>query len=375
MIILTSFDAFRIKTKIVRLILMLSILTSCSINKKPAKTQNNIEKIVNKELTEFLKGSEFSALSGAIYVHGKTYQFHFGKLIDGTKPNNQTLYEIGSLSKTYVGLLLSQAVFDGKLSLDSDIREYLPPKKYSHLKLKNSPMTLRHLATHTSGLPVNLSCNDLNFDEKFNCYKLYSKDVFFDKLSKTKLIDESGENYHYSNTGIALIGYILEDVYNDTYPNLLKKYVFSKSKETNTFYRLNKSSIKKMAVGKNEKGEIMPLASEFYNSAGALKSNTNSMLNYIKMYMNSNDPVVTQSLKLLTEENNRLGRAFVWNTYDYSGSNQMFYHSGGTFGFSSWIALYPKNQIGIFLVTNVATSDAQEKLNQISNKVINEIME
>ena len=89
--------------------------------------------------------------------------------------------------------------------------------------------------------------------------------------------------------------------------------------------------------------------------------------------MESQDAAVKQSLNLLTEKNNRLGRAYVWNTFQYNTANPMFYHSGGTFGFSSWIALYPKKNIGIFLVTNVSTSDAQEKLNQISNRIIDKI--
>ncbi|WP_445385759.1 serine hydrolase domain-containing protein [Robiginitalea sp. IMCC44478] len=367
--------------KIIGLILVLSFTTSCVRNrhtntensKQLNNTQNSIEKFIIEEITEFIEAPEFSALSGSIYVNGKTHQFHFGELTDGTKPNNQTLYEIGSISKTYVGLLLSQAVHDGKLNLDEDIRKYLNSKKYSHLKLNNSAITLRHLATHTSGLPVNLNCNDLEYPEKLDCIKSYSREVFFDKLLKVKLLDDSGKKYNYSNAGIRLIGYILEEVYNDTFPNLLKRYVFSKSGEQNTIYRLDENLKLEMALGKNSDGEIMPIASEFYASDGALKSNTSSMLNYIKMYMESQDAAVKQSLNLLTEKHNRLGRAYVWNTFEYNTTNQMFYHSGGTFGFSSWIALYPKKNIGIFLVTNVSTSDAQEKLNQISNRIIDKI--
>lgn len=361
---------------------MICIFSSCgkiknSINENSEQLNNkksNLEEIVNEELTEFIKSSEFSALSGSIYANGKTHQFHFGELTDGTKPNNKTLYEIGSISKTYVGLLLSQAVADGKLNLESDIRVYLPDGiKYENLKFKDSPITLRNLATHTSGLPVNLHCNNLDYPEKLNCIKSYSREVFFNKLLKVKLIDDSGINYNYSNAGIRLIGYILEDVYSDTYTNLLKRHVFSKSGEQSTFYRLDENLKLGMTLGKNSNGEIMPIVSEFYASDGALKSNTTSMLKYIKMYLESEEAVVKKSLSLLTEKNNRLGRAYVWNTFEYNTTNQMFYHSGGTFGFSSWIALYPKKNIGIFLVTNVSTSNAQEKLNQLSNRIIDRI--
>jgi CubicO group peptidase (beta-lactamase class C family) len=369
--------------KLIVLVLGLFITLSCGKIKSPnnenseqsKNKKSSVEEIINEELTEFIKSPDYSSLSGSIYVNGETYQFHFGELTDGTKPNNKTLYEIGSISKTYVGLLLSQAVIDGKLNLESDIRVYLPNgSNYENLKLKDSPVTLRNLATHTSGLPVNLHCNNLDYPEKLNCIKSYSREVFFDKLLKVKLIDDSGINYNYSNAGIRLIGYILEEVYSDTYTNLLKRYVFSKSGEQNTIYRLDENLKLEMALGKNSDGEIMPIASEFYASDGALKSNTSSMLNYIKMYMESQDAAVKQSLNLLTEKNNRLGRAYVWNTFEFNMPNEMFYHSGGTFGFSSWIALYPKKNIGIFLVTNVSNSNAQEELNQVSNKIIDNIV-
>ncbi|MCK5402354.1 MAG: beta-lactamase family protein, partial [Flavobacteriaceae bacterium] len=356
------------------LLLVISLLVSCNIKSQNNDKQTIIEEIVTDEISSFIKAPEFSALSGVIYVNGKTHQFHFGKLVNGKKPNNQTLYEIGSISKTYTGLLLSQAVNDEKVNLDADIRNYLKNNNYPNLILSNGPITLKHLATHTSGIPVNLDCFDenLTINEKYSCYQNYTNAVFLEKLQDVKLLDSTGESYNYSNAGIRLIGHILENVYKTSYQSLLKKYIFSRSKEQNTFYRFNDSIKNKMALGRNEAGEIMPLASEYYKNDGALKSSTNSMLKHIRMYMEEKDEVVQNSLKLLAGNPDNLGRSFVWNTFQYNTTN-MYYHSGGTFGFSSWIALYPTKKTGIFLVTNVSTKNAQAKLNEVSNRIINRV--
>lgn len=370
--------------KIIGLLIILAITPSCSRNrhttseksKQSSNTQNSIERIVNEEITAFMKAPEFSALSGSIYVNGKTYQFHFGELLDTTKPNNQTLYEIGSISKTYVGLLFSQAIYDHNLNLDDNIEIYLNGK-YPNLKLDNNcPITLRNLITHTAGLPMIINCNkkEQTIEEQLSCFKSFTKEDFFEQLKKVKLIDKSGKNYHYSNTGIQLVGYILENIYQSPFESLLKKFVFSRSKEQSTYIKTNDSLNNRIAIGKNNKGDKMPLENGGYEFAGGLKSSTESMLKFIKMYLESNDPVVKQSMNLLAG-NEKYGRAYAWNTFEFDQPDKMLYHNGGTFGESSWIALYPDKKIGIFLVTNVMTEDSQGKLNELSNKIIEKIFE
>ena len=90
------------------------------------------------------------------------------------------------------------------------------------------------------------------------------------------------------------------------------------------------------------------------------------------MYLESNDKVVKQAMDRLAGDV-QYGRAYVWNTYNYEKKNKMLYHNGGTFGHSSWIALYPDQKIGIFIVTNIVTANSQSKLNELSNSIISKI--
>lgn len=363
------------------IVMIVFIFTSCSFynsttenNKQLNNGQDIIQQAVNNEVTEFLKKPKFSALSGVVYVNGKSYQFHFGKLINGKQANNRTIYEIGSIVKTHTGLLLSQAVYEKKVSLDDDIRIYLEGDYPNLVLAHNAPITIRHLITHTSGLPLFLNCNKSGeaADEKTACYEKYTKDDFFEELKNVKLIDNTGKNYHYS-VGVQLVGYILERVYQLSFQELFEKYVFSRfSGNQNTFSELKFEEYSNISIGKDSTGIPMPLINGFYKYSGGAKSSTSSMLNYIKLYLESNDPIVKQAMYLLAG-NNQYGRAFAWNTYHYDSDKKMLYHNGSTFGHSSWVALYPNQKIGIFLVTNVFTDDSQQKLNELSNKIIEQI--
>lgn len=127
---------------------------------KAADAQDPVEKIVAEETAKLMKSPSYKAVSGVIYIKGKAHYFNYGKLSNEQQPNSNTVYEIGSITKTYTGVLLSQAVYDRKINLDNDVRKYLIGK-YPNLVLANGkPITIRHLITHTSGLPLVMNCDE-----------------------------------------------------------------------------------------------------------------------------------------------------------------------------------------------------------------------
>lgn len=333
--------------------------------------ERSVEQIVSEEVASLQSNEAYEAVSVALHVDGNEYTFHFGTLHDGTTPTDATLYEIGSLTKTYTGLILAQAVKDELVELDDPIANYLPNKYTPNFVRDGRVATLRDLATHTSGLPVNLACNEANLsvEARLACYKNYSRAHFFEALTKTSILDTPGVQYRYSNAGIRLLSHILEDVYGEQYPDLLDRIVFRGSGEADTLFRLGPDDEDRLAKGKDQAGKLMPAASEYYFGAGALKTTTDSFLNHIAFYLESNDPLIETAIMQIAGEKDGLGRAYVWNTFRYA-SEGMLYHAGGTFGTSSWVALYPKEEIGVFLVTPFVSADAQNELNGASNRIV-----
>ena len=90
---------------------------------------------------------------GVVY-RGKEFIRHHGDMEAGksTPPTDAPLYEIGSLSKTMAGTLMAKAVLERKLGLEDDVRTYLQGA-YPNLQYQGEPIRIRHLLSHTSGLP------------------------------------------------------------------------------------------------------------------------------------------------------------------------------------------------------------------------------
>ncbi|MGY0036216.1 serine hydrolase [Pedobacter sp. NJ-S-72] len=102
--------------------LIFTILT-CMVKISVAQ---NIDSIVNHAATSFMSGPRVG-VSIAVIKDNRTYQFNFGSIQkDKVKvPDANTIYEIGSMTKTFTSILLAQAVSDKKVNLTDDIRKYL----------------------------------------------------------------------------------------------------------------------------------------------------------------------------------------------------------------------------------------------------------
>ncbi|MES2514789.1 MAG: serine hydrolase, partial [Bacteroidota bacterium] len=145
------------------------------------KKQTSLDLKVDSIVSVFMSDTTNKALSLAIVQNGNTLFYNYGEVIKNNKqlPSNATIYEIGSLTKTFTGLLLANAITEKKLSLDDDIRKYLPAE-CAKLMYNNIAITLKHLLTHTSRIPripANID-KQANFDE-LNPYKNYNKKMIY----------------------------------------------------------------------------------------------------------------------------------------------------------------------------------------------------
>lgn len=347
--------------------LILFFLVSCNV-----KDEVDFESFIQAEINEFLNDEKAQVASIAIVNNGQIYQNHFGKFGSGASPDNHTIYELASITKTYTGLVLAKAVHDKKVELDGDIRVYLQDKQYKNLERSGKYITLRHLATHTSGLPKDFAYSEEDAEKGLIIDRLsaYSKDNFFNDLRRVNLRSIPGDKFQYSNAGTKLTAYILESVYYKPFESLIHEIITAKSGEQNTRFQRNRKGVDNVTTGKNHRGEVMPLLSPHSWAEGGLTSTTESITKYLLYQLTSENPEVALSHELLAGESSDHGTAFFWNTYEYDSKVQMLYHSGGSLGTSSWLAIYPKQNLGVFIVANVSTEYSQGKLNEISNKFV-----
>jgi CubicO group peptidase (beta-lactamase class C family) len=154
----------------------------------------------------------FSQTNAAMVIgvvdQGASKVFTAGALDNGTggEVNGDTVFFIGSVSKTFTALLLQDAVEHGELKLDDPVAKYLP----SSVKFPtwhSRQITLVDLATHSAGLPGNPD-NMTGKDVKEQ-YETYTVKKLYGFLSRYELPRDPGTEFEYSNVGMALLGHVI----------------------------------------------------------------------------------------------------------------------------------------------------------------------
>ncbi len=322
------------------------------------KMSSNLDNIVDSIVKPFMRNSINSGMSISIIRNGRTTFYNYGEVIKGSKnlPNCETIYEIGSISKTFTGFLLAQAILDKKINLDDDIRKFLP-ENYINLEFENNPIRIKHLVNHTSTLPrIPL---DLEKQPKFdseNPYLNYSKKMVLNYLKNYKMISKSGITQEYSNFGLAILGIILENIYKKSYHELLQNYITKPLKMSSTFENVPNSKKINFANGYDLKGlESKHWDMNHFVGAGGIKSTTTDM----SIYLHQNIDELNSKIKLsheITFSKDKTSSGFAWVINKTKENNTFIWHNGGTGGFTSFCGFIKEKKCGIVILNNSASN-------------------
>lgn len=321
----------------------------------------NVENAITKNALQLLEDKRFHSVSIAVLKDGKSTIKHFGELTigKGNKPNDSTLYELASVTKTFTGYVAAKAVLDKKLNLDDDIRIYLD-EPYHNLEFKGEPIRIKHLITHTSGFP-NMPLKSEN------------KKAFFEGLKLIKIETIPGETYSYSNTAPELIAYILEKVYQKSFEELVIEFILKPNTMNQTKFTLNKNDKKRLVKGYNDKNELMPNFNRIlWGGISGLHSTTTDLVKYIKLQLDKSNHIVNESHKKLYKEGSDFWEGYHW--YIIENDHQLMYrHHGGIYGMQNWFVIYPKQNIGISILTNTSFNEAGKILQKVVDNLYNDI--
>lgn len=340
----------------------------------PDASRAAVERAVEAPVKALMADPGYRSLTVAVYVDGRLETFHYGRLASGARPDDATRYGIGSITKTYTGLLLAQAVRDGKIRLDDPVSDYLPDVPPEVFRRDGAVVTIRHLATHLSGLPVNLTCADpgLSPQAMDDCLSAHDRADFFARLRTLRLEHAPGAEYVYSGAGSRLLGYVLEGVYGDSYFNLLRRFVFSRTGETQTRCWVAAQDVATLAVPAPADPDA---DGSSCTAERGLMTTTTDFGKYMALYLTGDDALARAAGAPLVQSND-WGRAYQWNTYRPETEGQL-YHGGGTADTSAWVSLYPREGLGVFLVTPhvTANGDVQARLNEAANAIVASLRE
>lgn len=301
----------------------------------------------------------------AFIDQGKIQFFFHGKKAvsqDGLI-SEDTIFEIGSVTKVFTTLALMDMVTKGLVQLDDPIEMYMPGIKLPELDGKK--ITLRHLATHTSGLarlPDNFDPKNLN-----NPYKDYTLERLYDYLSHCVLTKVPGEFFEYSNVGMGLLGHILSIRSGKSYDLLIHDLIAEKLKMQDTCICLTSEMSQNLATGHHLKQEVGYWDIPVLAGAGALCSTIKDMAQFLaanmgffqSSFLNLMEQCHQKQYELTPQLNIGLG----WLISDADQGN-IIWHNGGTGGFRSFLGFNPKTQKGLVILCN-STEDWPDELGLI----------
>jgi CubicO group peptidase (beta-lactamase class C family) len=284
--------------------------------------------------------------------------FQAGKLDNGTdqEVNADTLFEIGSVTKTFTALLALDMAKRDEINLEDPVAQYLP----TSVKVPSQggkQITLLNLAVQDSGLPFNAT-NFTGNDKEH--YDSYTTDKMYAFLSGYALKDPPGTKFQYSNLGMSLLGHALERVAKSSFEALILARICHPLHMDSTYVTPPPGLKSRRAVAHDEKGKRAPdFDLQVMAPAGALHSTVNDLLKYlaaeIGLSNSSLSPLMQQSQVIRHTDSPDFGKtAMPWvdqNAFNPPGT-ELLGHGGGTLGSAAFIGFDKKQRRGVVILSN-----------------------
>lgn len=275
-------------------------------------------------------------------------------------PDERTVFEIGSITKTFTAALLADAVARGELKLDDPLAKYLPD--YQIPQYQGQPITLRNLSTQTSGLPP----MPWNFMPQ-KAHELsggYTEDRLKSFMATYVLTRAPDQQYEYSNLGIGLLGQALAHHAGKSYDDLLVERVTGPLGMTSTHIRSTDDMSAHLAPPHDSQGKpVEPWEIPALVGAGSLKSNMHDMLLYLRANMHANKlerpaGLATTHIPLRDTDQPEEKIGLVWHVSTIRGKS-IVWHGGLTGGYAAYIGFTADAKRGVVILTNINASPAQ----------------
>lgn len=299
-----------------------------------------------------------------VYVRG----YGMANLEYGVPNSEQTVWESGSVAKQFTAGAMVLLALDGKLSLEDDIRKYLPEVP----AFDGGPITIRMLLNHTSGLRDQWGL--LGIMGRGPGQEIHSPATTVDLVAHQKMLNfPPGTAYLYSNTGYALAGVIVERVSGKSLDAFTQERLFKPLGMTSTQWRDDFNEIVKNRATAYRGGigglrTNMPFTNMIGN--GGLLFTVGDMLKWLE---NLDNPTVggtawRDSLQVRGRLKNgkTITYALGLTHATYNGVREIT-HGGSTAGYQTWVGRYPDQHLAIAVLCNVTTANPGALAHQVAN--------
>ncbi len=271
--------------------------------------------------------------------------------------NCNSVFEIGSITKTFTATMLAKLVYEGKVDLNEPIKNILPFRLHQSA-LKGKEITLLHLANHTSGFPKEPDNITADWTIPGSPYKSYDAVKLYEFLS-SRLVLQSvpGEKRVYSNLGGGLLGHLLTLVTGKPYEDLMMESVCFPLGMHRTFTTVDSVRKQYLVPGRDPLGRIAPhWELNVLVGGGGIMSTVEDLAKYLYAQMTDTTYYfLTQQPTIQYTEHNTAGLGWTWYT---NGNRNFVDATGGTGGYSCIVIFERSTKTAVILLTNVSAFPA-----------------
>jgi CubicO group peptidase (beta-lactamase class C family) len=284
------------------------------------------------------------------------------KSIDNSDPPDaNTTFEIGSITKTFTCVLMSQMYLDYGFD-DDTVEHYLPEGQVTMPTWDGVEIQFIHLTTHSSGLPRSPRNTSYPFPPDYdpsNPYAAYSTEHIYDYLTNyCELEFEPGTSWLYSNTGVGLLGHIVGLVDGSSYQTVLTREILDVLEMDRTSLFLTSQQTSNLALGYDLDMNPAPnwTAQDIFQGCGFIKSTLNDMFTYLEAHMGLIDTPLRDAMDLTHYPQFTQGSlgdmGLAWYIIELDDGQVVTNHGGGTGGYVSYLGFNKSESTGAILLLN-----------------------
>jgi len=270
---------------------------------------------------------------------------------------HETLFQIGSISKSFASICVMQLVEEGKVDLDEPVKEYVP---WLAVRSKHAPFTLHNLMTHTAGIVLGSEST-------------FSGPPGVLALRETETGAPPGEFFHYSNVGYKIVGLVLEQVLRKPIGAILRERLLDRLGMDSTEATITNEIRDRLAVGYVPyfDDRPSPLAGplsqatwlESDTADGSISTTAGDMAKYVRMLLNKGKcpdgrVISEESFSMMTKKHVPQGDDYPGVFYGYGlgvenlDGHVRIGHTGGMVGFVSSMRMDMDDGIGLIVMLN-----------------------
>ena len=297
----------------------------------------------------------------------------YANLETKTPVNENTIFGVGSITKSFIGLAFLQLVEEGRVNLQTPVKEIVPDIDIDNPWEKTDPVRIVHLLEHTSGF------NDINFNDYYlnGDPEIPLREALKVSSNSRKVRWRPGSICSYSSENYAVAGYVLEKITGEKFEDYLRKNIFEPLGMTESTFLQTTENQKLFAQGYEGGYKPSPFPYLYARPAGALNSSVHDMALFVQFLLNKGKlggkQLIDRSLieRMETPTSGWVAQAGLKKGYGLGISNTFYKgfkwcgHNGATIGYAGVYAYSRELGKGCVLLTNYYDVNFISGINEI----------